>query len=96
MAVGDRRLHEGYLCEGNVFENYGFLDGQHFHFYHQLTEEGRIMKTLQVEYSRAVGAWYLEDSVGRKEISEEEAMEIVAGFPRIELDMSPVKDFPMN
>ena len=54
------------------------------------------MKTLQVEYSRAVGAWYLEDSVGRKEISEEEAMEIVAGFPRIELDMSPVKDFPMN
>ena len=87
---------EGYLCEGNVFENYGFLDGQHFHFYHQLTEEGRIMKTLQVEYSRAVGAWYLEDSAGRKEISEEEAMEIVAGFPRIELDMSPVKDFPMK
>ena len=87
---------EGYLCEGNVMEHYSFLDGQPFHFYRQLTNDGDSKKILDVEYCRAEGTWILDDGSGREEISEEKAMEIIARFPRIEIDMKPVKEFPMN
>lgn len=90
---------EGYLCEGNVFEHYSFLDGQPSHFYIRMRMEGKSEKILEVEYSRHDGAWFLDESAdgtGRKKISEEEAMEIIGRYPRMELDMKPVKDFPME
>lgn len=90
---------EGYLCEGNVFEHYSFLDGQHFHFYRQLTNDGHSTKILDVYYERATENWILDqsnDGSGREEISEDEAMKIIAGFSRVELDMKPVKEFPLN
>lgn len=90
---------EGYLCEGNVIEHYSFLDGQPFHFYRQLTNEGYSTKILNVEYHRATGAWVLDESDDgsiQEEISEEKAMEIIDSFVRIELDMTPVKEFPMS
>lgn len=88
---------EGYLCEGNVFEHYTFLDGQPFHFYRQLTNGGYSAMILNIGYHRAVGAWLLEKPDSEPEqISEEEAMKIIDSFIRIEMDMKPICGFPLE
>lgn len=88
---------EGYLCEGNVFEHYVFMDGQPFHFYFQLCEDGHAR--MNVEYDTNNETWLLdesEDGSGYEAISEERAMELIDSFVRIELDMKPVSEFPMD
>ena len=95
----DSTYPEGYLCEGNVIEHYRFVDGQPFHLYLMPTNEGYCRKLLNVEYRLAEGTWILDESQdgsGWDEISEERAQEIIAGFSRVELDMKPIKEFPMN
>lgn len=95
----DGTYPEGYLCEGDVIEHYAFLDGKPFHHYWQPTNEGYCTKVLSVEYRRADGTWILDESKdgsGWEEISEEKAMEIIGRYPRVELDMKPVKEFPMD
>lgn len=98
-ACLDGTYPEGYLCEGNVIEHYAFLDGQHFHHYRKPTNDGYCTKLLDVEYHRTEGTWILnesQDGSGWEEISEEKAMEIIGRYPRLELDMKPVKEFPME
>ncbi len=87
---------EGYLCEGNIFEHYGFLDGQPFHFYRQLTNHGYSTKILNVMYQRATGTWVLDKSGNEEMISEEQASEIMNSFVRIDLSMIPVREFPIG
>lgn len=87
---------EGYLCEGNVFEHYGFLDGQPFHFYRQLTNDGYSTKILNVMYRQATGTWVLDKSGNEEMISEEQASEIINSFARIDLSMTPVREFPIG
>lgn len=87
---------EGYLCDGNIFEHYGFLDGQPFHFYRQLTNNGYSTKILNVMYQRATGTWVLDKSGNEEIISEEQATEIINSFVRIDLSMMPVREFPIG
>lgn len=90
---------EGYLCEGNVFEHYVFLDGKPYHFYYRLGEDGLARKLMTVEYDTYNETWILdesEDGSVYEAISEERAMEIIDSFVRIQLEMKPVSEFPMN
>ena len=85
--------------EGNVIEHYAFVDGQPFHHYLQPTNAGYCRKILNVEYRQAEGTWILDkskDGSGWEEISEEKAIEIIDYYSRIELDMKPVREFPIN
>lgn len=95
----DSTYPEGYLCEGNVIEHYAFVDGQHFHHYLQPNNAGYSTKIINIEYRRAEGTWILDDSrdgSGWEEISEEKAMEMIGRYPRLELDMKPVKEYPLQ
>ena len=89
--------NRGYICQGNVFEEYVFLDGSPYHLYFQL-EGGEQKPIVSVMYHAAEGTWVLEgeETVWEQQpITEEEAMERIASFPRIPITMQPVKDYPM-
>lgn len=89
--------NRGYLCQGNVFEEYLYLDGSPYHLYFQL-EGGKQMPIESVMYHAAEETWVLqgEETVWEEQpITEERAMELIASFPRIPITMQPVKDFPM-
>lgn len=87
---------EGYLCQENVFESYDFNDGQPWHHYVKLEADGRAQMILEIGYEAVSESWWLrevgDDSRGEA-VSEERAMEIIGGFPRIEVEMKPVKEF---
>lgn len=98
-GVTNQVTGSGYLCEGNVFESYAFVDGKPYHWYYQFTEEGTREAILSVEYDSYEETWKMDksDSVSPPEpISEEDAMAIIDSFVRLELDMKPVSEFPMN
>ena len=91
--------YEGYLCEGNIYEDYVFLDGKPYHYYHRLGSGTEFSPILQVYYDSYYESWMLEDFENGTEltqITEERAKEIMASFPRISLEMKPVKEFPME
>lgn len=91
--------YEGYLCEGNVYEDYVFLDGKPYHFYFQIDENGRIEKLMDVEYDAYHESWMLDESqdgTGLTPISEEQATEIIDSFVRIPLEMKSVKEYPLD
>ena len=90
---------EGYLCAGNVYEDYVFLDGKPYHFYFQIGKDGRIEKLMDVEYDAYRGSWMLDESqdgTGLSPISEEQAMEIINSFVRIPLEMKSVQEYPVK
>ena len=65
--------------------------------YFQL-EGGEQKPIVSVMYHAAEGTWVLEgeETVWEQQpITEEEAMERIASFPRIPITMQPVKDYPM-
>lgn len=89
--------YEGYLCEGNIFEQYIFLDGRPYHHYAHIEEDIRACDWKDVEYDPHDG-WVLIEGNGtnRTLISEEQAMEIIDSYVRIPLEMESVKTFPLN
>lgn len=90
---------EGYLCQGQVFEHYVFLDGKPYHHYSRLGSNGYFEPVLTVEYRTTEGSWFTEnyeDETERKAITEAEAREIIAQFPRIPVEMTPVREFPID
>lgn len=89
--------YEGYLCEGNIFEHYVFLDGRPYHHYSHIEEDGRTHEWKDVDYDPHDG-WVLIDENGtnRTLISEEQAMEIINSYVRIPLEMESVKTFPLS
>ena len=90
--------YEGYLCEGNVYESYVFLDGKPYHYYAQIGEDGLMAGLMTVEYDAAQESWILDESqdgTGRTPISEEKAMELINSFVRIPLEMKSVKEYPL-
>lgn len=90
---------EGYLCEGNVFVDYSFRNGSPQYFLLYFDEDGFAIKTISLSYHSAVGKWGLQDSSVSETlqwITEEEAMEIINSYVRMELDWKPVSEFPMN
>lgn len=91
--------YEGYLCEGNVYEDYVFLSGQPYHYYHRLGSGTEFSSILEVYYDIYYESWMLEDFENGTEmtqITEERAKEIMASFPRISLEMKPVREFPLD
>lgn len=91
--------YEGYLCEGNVYESYVFLDGKPYHFYSRIGEDGLMERLIDVEYDAVQESWMLDESqdgTGLTPISEERAMEIIDSFVRIPLEMKSVKEYPIN
>ncbi len=90
--------NRGYMCEGNVFEEYMLLDGSPYHLYFQL-EGGEQKPIVSVMYHAAESTWVMEgeETVWEQQpITEEQAMERIASFPRIPITMQPVKDYPME
>ena len=88
--------YEGYLCEGNVYESYIYLDGKPYHFYFQIGKDGLMEGLMTVEYDAAQEGWILDESqdgTGRTLISEERAMELINSFVRIPLQMKSVKEY---
>lgn len=88
-----------YLCEGDVFEQAIFWDGQPQHDYFRLGAEEEAENLCWVGYIADRESWvYATYSNGHEEknISEEEAMEIIASYVRLDLDWKPVSEFPMN
>lgn len=91
--------YEGYLCEGNVYESYVFLDGKPYHFYSRIGEDGLMEKLMDVEYDAVQESWMLDESqdgTGLTPISEEKAMELINSFVRIPLEMKSVKEYPLE
>lgn len=91
--------YEGYLCEGNVYEDYVFLSGQPYHYYHRLGSGTEFSSILGVYYDIYYESWMLKDFESGTEvtqITEERAKEIMASFPRISLEMKPVREFPLD
>ena len=91
--------YEGYLCQGNVYEDYVFLDGKPYHFYSRIDADGCAERLLDVEYDATCGSWMLNEFPGEtapQPISEERAMEIIGTFARIPLEMKPVSEFPVR
>lgn len=89
----------GYLCEGNVYEDYVFLDGKPYHFYSQIRVDGLEEKLLSVEYDAFQASWILDESqdgTGRTPISEEQAIEIINSYVRIPLEMKSVQEYPFE
>lgn len=90
--------NEGYLCEGNVYENYVFLDGKPYHYYFRLDDDNRFRPIMEVSYDAPNGTWVLNDfenGIEEKPISEAEANERIANYARIPLEMKPVQDYPL-
>lgn len=91
--------YEGYLCEGNVYESYVFLDGKPYHYYSQIGEDGLKENLRTVEYDTFYESWMLDESqdgTGRTPISEEEAMEIINSYVRIPLELKSVQEYPFE
>lgn len=91
--------YEGYLCQGNVYEDYVFLDGKPYHFYSRIDADGYAERLLDVEYDAYRESWMLNEFPGEtapQPISEERAMEIIGTYVRIPLDMKPVSEFPVD
>lgn len=94
-----RGYREGHLCEGNVEEDYAVVGGKPYHWYHRLTSDGRGAQIMCVAYDSHNECWVVtdyENGSDPKNITEEEAMEIIASFVRIPLEMKSVKEFPME
>lgn len=92
-------VSEGYLCEGNVFAEYNFMDGSPNYFFLHFDENGFAIRTISLTYHVAVGKWGLQDSEEGESlqwITEEKAMEIINSYVRLDLDWKPVSEFPMN
>lgn len=91
----------GYLCEGEVFEVYHFVDGKPYHMYLEGVpgSQSYFEKLLyQVEYTTDRG-WLLYegyDNMDGKEITEEQAKKIIASHPRRTLTMTAIEKFPMT
>ena len=91
--------YEGYLCEGNVYESYVFLDGKPYHYYSQIGEDGLMEGLMVVEYDAVKESWMLDESqdgTGLTPISEEKAMELINSFVRIPLEMKSVQEYPLK
>ena len=97
-----------YLCEGMVLEQYmpdPELDNAH-HYYVEADSETAWMDTDPETWGDFIGVllktgdkWTYAPklhSEEEKEITEAEAMEYMAQYPRIELDWKPVMDYPIS
>jgi len=82
-----------YLCQGGVFEQ-SYPNG---HYYHRFLPEFECLE--YVGYNTQDGQWYT-DSDGRRSnasrvvTTEEEAKAIIAKYPRMDIKLRPVSEFP--
>lgn len=84
-------VHDFYLCEGNVLEDYGMAMAENGRkFYHTFikmeNEEKVILEPLI--YYQGTDTWYLDET----QITEEEANAILAKYPRIDQGMRPISE----
>ena len=84
-------------CEGNVFEVYCEDLGMYQHYFYQANAESASFIT-GVSYDASDDAWYLHSKDGaytenRKQITEEEAQNILDSYTRVEFRWLPLKRF---
>ena len=84
-------------CEGNVFEVYCEDLGMYQHYFYQANAESASFIT-GVSHDASNGAWYLHSKDGaytenRKQITEEEAQNILDSYTRVEFRWLPLKRF---
>lgn len=88
-----------YICEGGIWEQEVFRDGQPQYYYNWIDTNHESNEVCWVGYSTYHESWqYLDYAVDEfaKLISEEEAMEIIDSYVRLDLDWKPVSEFPMS
>lgn len=87
----------GYPCEGNYFEGEESLDGGQYHCYLQMEKTGGYTMVESLSYSPADGIWWHgQPGEEREAVTEAQAMEIMASYRRIELQMQSVREFPLE
>ena len=98
-----------YLCEGNVLEYY-YEDPERsdfclYHRYKRSDAETAWMDTDPESHGETItvvskmkGQWYQSEEIHAEEIeiTESEAMALIAKYPRIQLDWKPVMDYPIS
>ena len=82
------------LCEGNVFEIYGALPGENWHYFYQAEVDGPVFIT-GVEYNPKEECWYriLKNGTQTREsqpITEEEAQAILDAYPHKDFNWLPL------
>lgn len=84
-------------CEGNVFEVYCEDLGMYQHYFYQANAESASF-IIGVSYDASNDTWYLHSKDGaytenRKQITEEEAQNILDSYTRVEFRWLPLKRF---
>ena len=93
-----------YLCEGNILERY--YDNDTYYFSDNVYEEGCISREYRTLLESIVRLYYLPKSdqwINVKDgdeadeaITTLEARQIIGLYPRLELDMKPLSEFPVE
>lgn len=103
MENGKTRCISGsddiYICEGGIWEQEVFRDGQPQHYYNRIDTNHETNEICWIGYSKYHESWqYMDYAVDEfaNLISEENAMEIINSFVRIDLDWKPITEFPMK
>lgn len=80
-----------YLCEGNVLEDYGLAMTENgrkiYHTFVKMENEEKVILEPLIYY-QGTDTWYLDET----QITEEEANEILAKYPRIDQGMRPISE----
>ena len=84
---------EGFvLCEDRVFL---YQNGDYYYFCK--AERPNEMVTVDyLEYDAWEECWYTEHKGTRTKLTEEEAMAIIDSYPRVPLEMKPIREYPMD
>lgn len=87
-----------YLCEGNVLESHSAFDGWIVHSY-ELADGTSIRPLHHITYDPNTRQWTRSDGSRSGEetvITEAEAQSIIGSYTRIQLDMKPLAEYPLN
>lgn len=92
-----------YICENNVIEIYDYSTGSHYYFKAE-AEGASFIVGLYTNENVENSQWELFSDVPNpdpsqrvsEDITEEEASSIIAAYPRIELEMKPISQFPKS
>lgn len=89
-----------YICQGNILEyTTPYDDGRGYHEYYRITADGfQVIDRLLQERDTLVWARDADgDGPGGYEyITEAEAMSVIASYKRLDLDMKPITDYPLQ
>lgn len=90
---------DSYLCEDGVIDQSSEYEGALRYSYIRLTGIADYKELANVQYDPGTGNWTkatYDDWGSWEVITEEEAMQIVNSYTRIDMGMKPLSTFPME